>query len=193
VNIEEALDIARGVPGWMCDDELRWLGERAAKHKIIFEIGSWQGRSTKMMALMTEGVIYSVDNLVGEGGTPIEDLDAAFRVNLAPEIEADKVRIVRESSVEAAKAYYDGFADMVFIDGDHSYEGAKGDFEAWLEVLEVGGLICGHDRMHPGVQQMLGELRPNFIAGPGAIWESERTGVDRQRSMEAHPEWWDRR
>lgn len=35
--------------------------------------------------------------------------------------------------------------DMVFIDGDHSYEGCKGDIDAWLPNLKPGGILAIHD------------------------------------------------
>ena len=35
--------------------------------------------------------------------------------------------------------------DMVYIDGDHTYEGCRGDIEAWLPHLRTGGLIVIHD------------------------------------------------
>lgn len=35
--------------------------------------------------------------------------------------------------------------DMVFIDGDHSYEGAKGDIEIWLPNIKRNGIIAIHD------------------------------------------------
>lgn len=35
--------------------------------------------------------------------------------------------------------------NMVFIDGDHSYEGCKGDIEAWLQHIVPGGIIAVHD------------------------------------------------
>lgn len=64
--------------------------------------------------------------------------------------------------------------DLVFIDGDHSYEGAKGDIEAWLPNIKPGGLIavhdykkhllqydentCPHPKPWPGVDQAVDEL-----------------------------------
>ena len=35
--------------------------------------------------------------------------------------------------------------DLVFIDGDHSYNGAKGDILAWLPNIKPGGIIAVHD------------------------------------------------
>lgn len=36
-------------------------------------------------------------------------------------------------------------ADMVFIDGDHSYEHCRDDIQTWLCVLKDGGIIAVHD------------------------------------------------
>jgi predicted O-methyltransferase YrrM len=35
--------------------------------------------------------------------------------------------------------------DFVFIDGDHSYEGLKADWEGWSRLLAPGGIIALHD------------------------------------------------
>lgn len=35
--------------------------------------------------------------------------------------------------------------DMVFVDGEHSYEGCKADIEAWLPLIKPGGIIAVHD------------------------------------------------
>jgi predicted O-methyltransferase YrrM len=35
--------------------------------------------------------------------------------------------------------------DFLFIDGDHSYEGVKKDFEMYSPLVRSGGLIAFHD------------------------------------------------
>jgi hypothetical protein len=35
--------------------------------------------------------------------------------------------------------------DFLFIDGDHSYEGVKKDFEMYSPLVKSGGLIAFHD------------------------------------------------
>jgi predicted O-methyltransferase YrrM len=40
--------------------------------------------------------------------------------------------------------------DFLFIDGDHSFEGVKADFEMYSELVRSGGLIAFHDIVpHP--------------------------------------------
>ena len=38
--------------------------------------------------------------------------------------------------------------DLVFIDGDHSYEGIKGDWEAWSIHIAEGGIVALHDSIN---------------------------------------------
>lgn len=39
----------------------------------------------------------------------------------------------------------EGVVDMLFIDGDHSYEGLKADFENYKGIVRKGGIIVIHD------------------------------------------------
>jgi len=39
----------------------------------------------------------------------------------------------------------DGKVDFLFIDGDHTYEGVKADFEMYSSLVRPGGLIAFHD------------------------------------------------
>ena len=59
--------------------------------------------------------------------------------------------------------------DYLFIDGDHSYEGVKSDFETYRKYVRKGGLIAFHDILgaHPkrvelGVKMFWEELKPRF-------------------------------
>jgi predicted O-methyltransferase YrrM len=35
--------------------------------------------------------------------------------------------------------------DFVFVDGDHSWEGIKGDWEGWSKLIAPRGIIAFHD------------------------------------------------
>ena len=61
-----------------------------------------------------------------------------------------RVSIVRETSLDAAsmlKAYGDK-VDFVYIDALHTYEGCKSDIEAWVDLINPGGMLCGHDYLN---------------------------------------------
>lgn len=49
-----------------------------------------------------------------------------------------------------AMAYFDGPIDFLMIDGDHTYEGVKSDYELYSRRVRDGGLIALHDIcVHP--------------------------------------------
>lgn len=161
MTIAQAIKRASGIEGWCEPGELRWLAEQASKHERIVEIGSWQGRSAKVMAAVTPGLVTAVDDFRGAGGaaadgwygpkgfplginaTPHEQLEERFRANLAEEIEAGKLELLVSASLPAAK-HFSGL-DMVYIDGDHETEAVRADLKAWSAALAPGGLLCGHD------------------------------------------------
>jgi len=71
----------------------------------------------------------------------LENEESFFRKNFWP-------RFIKATSEEA---YYNFFVlqdikiDLLFIDGDHSYEGVKKDFELYSNLLNDKGIIIIHD------------------------------------------------
>jgi hypothetical protein len=49
------------------------------------------------------------------------------------------------TDVEIIHKFVDGYFDFVYIDGDHSYQGAKSDLLNFFPKVRVGGIIAGHD------------------------------------------------
>ena len=62
-------------------------------------------------------------------------------------------------------ALHDQPIDVLFVDGDHTYDGVKADWLAWSPLVRRGGLVALHDtwpngtRHEPGVVQFVDELR----------------------------------
>lgn len=65
---------------------------------------------------------------------------------------------IHGESIKVGQAWDRGPVDLVFVDGDHSYAGARGDIETWWALLQPGGCMAIHDylkvesyaRNHPG-------------------------------------------
>lgn len=50
-----------------------------------------------------------------------------------------RAKLIREKSWIAADQFADGSFDLIYIDGDHTYEGVKKDLNAWYPKIRVGG------------------------------------------------------
>lgn len=70
----------------------------------------------------------------------------------------DVVIPVRMPSLDAVSQFEDGSLDLVFVDGDHTYEGCLADIKAWLPKVRPGGAIAGHDLDWPGVAKAVEEV-----------------------------------
>jgi hypothetical protein len=88
------------------------------------------------------GTTYVVDACNGVGGyNDLENEHSFLRKVFVP-------RFIKSTSVDA---FYDFFIrqdikiDFLFIDGDHSYEGVKKDFELYSTILSEKGIIMLHD------------------------------------------------
>jgi hypothetical protein len=74
----------------------------------------------------------------------------------------DAVRPMMMTSREAAEIFPDRCLDLVFIDGDHSYEAVREDIGLWSPKVRRGGILCGHDcemRAHRLGRERLRESR----------------------------------
>jgi len=55
------------------------------------------------------------------------------------------VKLIQSDSSSYLKTVDDEYYDIIYIDGDHSYEGVKKDLNASFQKIKNGGYIAGHD------------------------------------------------
>jgi predicted O-methyltransferase YrrM len=125
---------------------------RLAEDRTVLEVGSAYGYSAVVMAL-TGASVTAVDPHAWIGGSR-----EAMAANLAAYGVAARVEVIAEPSQQALPRLAEEGRrfGLVFIDGDHSAEGARHDLRWALQLLDAGGTLAVHDYLEdcccPGVR-----------------------------------------
>jgi hypothetical protein len=119
---------------------------RVVEAKTILEVGTSCGWTSMHLAMNTEAFVFTLD---------IEDKPKAY----AGEPCETRISQLLTTAPKFANARAGCRLDMVFIDGDHSYEGIKADTEAALRLNPK--VVAWHDYSNadfPGVAKYLVEF-----------------------------------
>jgi predicted O-methyltransferase YrrM len=143
----------------------------------LAEIGRFKGGSTFVFAsAMPAGVeLWSYDFHVAlRPDMPGAQLDAELSAALERYGLAEKVHLLVADSRLADPP--PAPLEVLFIDGDHSYAGAKADFERWGAFVKPGGHLLFHDAVdtggygnhYPGVVRLISEIGAGWDRQPNA-------------------------
>lgn len=116
--------------------------------RVVVEIGTARGGTFYLLcrAASPDATVVSIDLPGGRFGSGYAEWKSPlFRSFAGP---GQKVVLLRGDSrqmVEPLAKVIDAPIDFLLIDGDHSYEGVKGDFERYAPLVRPGGLIALHD------------------------------------------------
>jgi predicted O-methyltransferase YrrM len=132
------------------------------------EIGSYLGASSCFLAAGCRRAgahLYCVDTWLNDAMTEgPKDTWSEFVANT--ERHRATITPIRQPSTEAAE-HFSGRIDMLFVDGDHSIEGVRGDLHAWLPHLSPGAWLALHDSgWAKGVQSAITEILEPIRSGP---------------------------
>jgi predicted O-methyltransferase YrrM len=136
-------DTVRDIPGWLRDEDVLKLYELASlTHGPILEIGSYQGKSSVVLATALErrgrpGRMISVD-------IDPEAL-ASARARIRDQGLAARVSFVQGTSRALTRAVPGLRPSLVFVDGDHSEAGVRRDLAVLESRVPDGGLLLFHD------------------------------------------------
>jgi len=127
-----------------------WLVQ-AHRPSVFVELGTFRGTSyfsfcQAVAALRLPTRCFAVDTWSGDSHTGFYDESVFAHVNACNELKyAGFSRLVRSSFDEALPHFLDGSIDLLHIDGLHTYEACRHDFESWLPKLSRRAIVLFHD------------------------------------------------
>ncbi|MFD1703343.1 class I SAM-dependent methyltransferase [Methylopila henanensis] len=154
----------------------------AINPSLIIEVGTWKGGSALHMAKLVRekslnAEIVCVDTWLGnwqhwarkDGVGSVKDLalvngyPTLYYTFLNNVVCAGYEDIITPFSLPGYSAYkfFENKkvkADIVYIDGDHEYDGVHLDLRTYWEVVKPGGVLVGDDINWPGVRRAVKEL-----------------------------------
>jgi len=155
------------IDGWLSVDEAIALYELARalpdEAPVVVEVGSWQGKSSVCLARGLAGKtrprLCCIDPFDASGdaasaadygvraGAVGNDLRGAFEHNLREAGMLHLVEVHQGFSHEHAQRWR-GPIDLLFLDGDHSYDAVAQDVADWAPKIRPGGFLVMHDVVH---------------------------------------------
>lgn len=139
-----------------CEALRRLIDQIDSPKPRVLEIGSWLGAGSTRVLIEAlrprDGTLYCVDTFEGSPSVARHqeiasdfDILATFRHNVSISSGNEIVRTLCMTSEDAATIFTVHSLDMVFIDGDHSFEQTTNDIARWESKVRSQGILCGHD------------------------------------------------
>lgn len=148
-----------------------WIVEEM-KPGVLVELGTHNGTSflafcQAIRERSTETKAFAVDTWQGDEHSGFYGEEVHARLSgLLKDRYSGFAQLMRMRFDEALPYFSDGGVDLLHIDGLHTYEAVKDDFESWLPKLSRRGVVLFHDTMVRerdfGVWRLWEELRAKY-------------------------------
>jgi hypothetical protein len=164
--------LEKKTPGWIGHLPLAYWVVSETKPRVLVELGTHLGnsyftfcQSVKENKLKTS--CYAVD--CWEGDVQAGQYEQAVYTTVQNYNDANYrqfSKLLKMRFDEALHEIPDGTVDLLHIDGLHTYEAVRHDYETWLPKLSANGLVMFHDiaveREDFGVKKFWGELKKQY-------------------------------
>ena len=156
-----------------------WLMQRL-QPKVSVELGVDYGYSLFCMAKEKQGQVYGVDLFIGDEHAGHHNDAEAIVHQVISKNQYNNITIIKQDFNQAA-ASWNKPIDLLHIDGLHTYEAVKNDWEKWTKHLTAGGVVIMHDTVsYDGVRQFYNEIswpKLNFTQSAGLGVASRDAGL----------------
>jgi predicted O-methyltransferase YrrM len=133
--------------------EANVLAELARHGDRVVEIGVYEGSSAVMFcrAMAAGAELHLIDPFVDESGAALppgwSTVPTAARMAVRRVARRNGPRTTWHiaRSQDVGRSWGGGEADLVFIDGDHSTEACREDWDVWHPHVRAGGAVAFHD------------------------------------------------
>lgn len=120
------------------------------KPRRFVELGTHNGMSffaacqaQSAASVCTECV--AVDNWIGDPHASFHSTEVFDRFSRTLDKTFPEQTYIRANFQEALSCFEDGSIDLLHIDGFHTYEAVRNDFDTWLPKMSATGVIIFHD------------------------------------------------
>ena len=161
-------------PGWVGHIPFAFWIVEATRPRCFVELGTHTGNSfgafvQAASSLSLTGRFFAVDHWRGDdhAGNYEEDVYQEVRRYFDGKY-SNIAELLRMNFDEAALQFQDSSVDLLHIDGFHTYEAVKHDFETWLPKMSERGVVLLHDthvrERGFGVYRLMEELSQRYPA-----------------------------